>query len=81
MDEFGVGVTPKIQNLLFPSGTLWDKEIGNYRTFDENRALLVIQRISGSYKMKKRKIYKILPLFGTCAREGTRTPTPHGTRS
>ena len=43
----------KIQNLLFPSGTLWDKEIGNYRTFDENRALLVIQRISGSYKNKK----------------------------
>ena len=43
----------KKQNLLFPSGILWDKEIGNYRTFDENRALLVIQRISDSYINEK----------------------------
>ena len=42
----------KIQNLLFPSGILWDKEIGNYRTFNCNQALDIIQRISDSYKNK-----------------------------
>ncbi|MBR0394712.1 MAG: hypothetical protein IIX04_06375, partial [Alistipes sp.] len=43
----------KIQNLLFPSGILWDKEIGNYRTINCNQALSIIQRISESYKNKK----------------------------
>ena len=43
----------KIQNLLFPSGIFWDKEIGNYRTINENKALLLINRISESYKNKK----------------------------
>ena len=43
----------KIQNLLFPSGILWDKEIGNYRTIDENYALNIIRNISISYENKK----------------------------
>lgn len=43
----------KLQNLLFPNGILWDKEIDDYRTFDENEALSVIARISRSYKNKK----------------------------
>ena len=42
----------KIQNLLFPSGIFWDKENDNYRTFDCNQALSIIQRISDSYKNK-----------------------------
>ena len=42
----------KIQNLLFPSGIFWDKENENYRTFDCNQALDIIQRISDSYKNK-----------------------------
>ena len=42
----------KIQNLLFPSGIFWDKENENYRTFDHNQALDIIQRISDSYKNK-----------------------------
>ena len=43
----------KIQNLLFPNGIFWDKENENYRTFDCNQALSIIQRISESYKNKK----------------------------
>ena len=43
----------KLQNLLFPNGILWDKEIGNYRTFNKNKALLIIDKISESYKNKK----------------------------
>jgi len=55
--------TEKIQNLLFPSGILWDKEKGNYRTFDENKALVIIDRLSGNYKnKKKRKILSKIPL-------------------
>ena len=46
-------VSEKIQNSLFPSGILWDKEKGNYRTFDENKALIIIDRLSGDYKNKK----------------------------
>ena len=45
--------TEKIQNLLFPSGILWDKEKGNYRTFDENKALLIMSRLSKNYINKK----------------------------
>ena len=43
----------KIQNLLFPSGILWDKEIGNYRTINCNQALNIIRRVSDNYKNKK----------------------------
>ncbi len=46
-------ISQKIQNLLFPNGILWDKEIDNYRTFHENEALAVIVRISKYYKNKK----------------------------
>ena len=42
----------KIQNLLFPSGILWDRKIENYRTIDENYALNIIHNISVSYKNK-----------------------------
>ena len=43
----------RIQNLLFPNGILWDKEIGNYRTIDENGALFLLNRLSMDYKNKK----------------------------
>jgi len=46
-------MSEKIQNLLFPNGILWDKEIGNYRTFNKNKALLIIDKISESYKNEK----------------------------
>ena len=46
-------ISQKIQNLLFPYGILWDKEIDNYRTFRENETLAVIVRISKYYKNKK----------------------------
>lgn len=40
----------KIQNLVFPKGIYWDKEIDDYRTIEENDALSVIASISTSYK-------------------------------
>ena len=49
-------LSEKIQNLLFPNGILWDKEIGNYRTIDENKALAIIAKLSDSYKNKKEEI-------------------------
>ncbi len=51
--ESELELSQKIQNLLFPSGILWDKEIGNYRTIDENYALNIIRNISISYENKK----------------------------
>ena len=68
----------RIQNLLFPSGILWDKETGSYRTFDENRALLVIQRISDSYINEKEGEFKNSSSFlNLCAR---RDSNPHASR-
>ena len=68
----------RIQNLLFPSGILWDKEIGNYRTFDENRVLLIIQRISDSYKNEKEEDFnKSSSFWNLCAR---RDSNPHASR-
>ena len=46
-------LSQKIQNLLFPSGILWDKENENYRTIDENYALGIMHNISVSYENKK----------------------------
>ena len=46
-------LSQKIQNLLFPSGILWDKEADSYRTIDENYALGIMHNISASYKNKK----------------------------
>lgn len=46
-------LSQKIQNLLFPSGILWDKENENYRTIDENYALSIMHNISVSYENKK----------------------------
>lgn len=46
-------LSQKIQNLLFPSGILWDKENENYRTIDENYALGIMHNISASYENKK----------------------------
>ena len=47
------GEPQKVQNLVFPHEILWDKEIDDYRTFDENEALSVIASISSSYENKK----------------------------
>ena len=43
----------KPQNLLFPNGICWDKEIDSYRTITENAGLAVILRITESYKREK----------------------------
>lgn len=43
----------KLQNLLFPKGILWDKEIYGYRTLEENAALAVIRKISDAYRKEK----------------------------
>ena len=43
----------KLQNLLFPNGIYWDKEIDDYRTITENAGLAVIRKISDCYKKEK----------------------------
>ena len=48
-------LSQRIQNLLFPDGILWDKEIDDYRTFNENKALSIIAKISSDYRNKKEK--------------------------
>ena len=61
-------LSQKIQNLVFPHGILWDKEIDDYRTFDENEALSVIARISATCKIKKEGISnEILSSVKACA--------------
>ena len=43
----------KIQNLVFPTGVLWDKENKCYRTQDMNEAIKVINDISAVYNEVK----------------------------
>ena len=43
----------KLQNLLFPNGIYWDKEIDGYRTITENAGLAIIRKITESYKKEK----------------------------
>lgn len=47
-----VDLCQKIQNLLFPSGVLWDKGKDNYRTIEENKALALLRYISDEYRNK-----------------------------
>ena len=71
-------LSQKIQNLLFPSGILWDKEIENYRTIDENYALNIIHNISISYENKKEGESKNSPSKITLC--GEWDSNPHGSR-
>lgn len=42
----------QIQNLVFPNGIYWDKEIGNYRTSTRNRFFDVMSEFTERYKNK-----------------------------
>ena len=58
----------KLQNLLFPEGIFWDKEIGGYRTEKENSALAVMRRITSLCKNnKEEKSVEISSLSQVCA--------------
>ena len=48
----------KLQNLIFPKGIYWNKEIDSYRTIEENEGLAVIRKITESYKKKNEESSK-----------------------
>ncbi len=59
----------KLQNLLYPNGIYWDKEIDSYRTITENAALAVIRKITESYKKEKEESpFRQSSLVNSCAR-------------
>lgn len=43
----------RVQNLVFPNGILWDKDIRNYRTTGRNKVFDLIEKISRDYKKKQ----------------------------
>ena len=45
----------KLQNLLYPNGIFWDKQIDNYRTIGENEAFYVMRKLTMIYKNKNEK--------------------------
>ena len=47
--ESSLKTCQKLQNLVFPDGILWDKEIGDYRTIKTNEAWVLICKISDAY--------------------------------
>ena len=58
----------KLQNLLFPKGIFWNKEIDGYRTIEENEGLAVIRKITESYRKEKGEIStEKSPLVNSCA--------------
>ena len=44
-----------LQKLMFPTGVLFDKEVDDYRTDNENEVFKIFRRISASYKEDKTK--------------------------
>ena len=61
-------VMKKLQDLLFPDGIFWDKEISGYRTEKENSALAVMRRITSLCKNnKEEKSVEISSLSRVCA--------------
>lgn len=55
----------KIQNLVFPNGIYWDKEIRNYRTENKNEIFNIIERLSSTYKRRTEpEISNSVPLCG-----------------
>ena len=76
--ESSLELSQKLQNLVFPDGIFWDKEIDNYRTINANQVLDVITKISASYKNKKEEnSLKSSSLVNLCAR---RDSNPHVSR-
>lgn len=49
-------ICKKIQNLVYPDGILWDKQINDYRTMNENAILASMKRFLDIYKNKKEDI-------------------------
>ena len=43
----------RIQKLAFPDGIFYDREKGNYRTFNKNVIYKVIDKLSDGYKQKE----------------------------
>ena len=44
-----------LQKLMFPTGVLFDKEVDDYRTDNENEVFKIFRRISASYREDKTK--------------------------
>lgn len=53
--EADLEAAQKLQNLLYPNGIFWNKQIDNYRTIGENTALATMRKISTIYKNKNEK--------------------------
>ena len=63
---------------MFPGGVLFDNEVDDYRTDNENEVFKIFRRISASYKEDKTegdKQFSLLVAF--CRNEATRTPDPY----
>ena len=68
----------KLQNLIFPKGIYWDKEIDGYRTIEENEGLAVIRKITESYERENEEsLKKNSSSVNLCAR---RDSNPHVVR-
>ena len=68
----------KLQNLIFPKGIYWDKELDGYRTIEENEGLAVIRKITESYeKENEESLKKNSSSVPLCAR---RDSNPHVVR-
>lgn len=56
--EADLGTKKQIQNLVFPQGVYWDKEIGDYRTVYKNKIFDVLDKFSVTYGNEKRQPQK-----------------------
>ena len=65
--ESDLETAQKLQNLLFSDGIFWNKEMNNYRTIGENKAISIIREASDIYGNKKGEIScEKSPLVNLC---------------
>ncbi len=70
-------IRQKLQNLLFPNGILFDKEMDDYRTENENEVLRVFKRFSSICRVEKEKaITEFLQLSPAVGKRRLERPTP-----
>lgn len=75
--ESNLELKKRVQNLVFPEGIIWDREIGDYRTPCKNRFFAVMDRLSAGCGVRKKETS--LDISSMCGRRDSnshrKTPT------
>lgn len=76
----GIAFKEGLQNLLFPSGLVYDKKTGAFRTSEINFIIAQIARHTGDLALMKKGLSSLFePKSHSAEKEGFEPPVPYGT--